>query len=361
MLLVYYILLLNIAAFFLYQIDKRKAEFDKWRVSERTLILVAVLGGALGAWIAMKVFHHKTKKKKFSITVPVFICVWLLICIFSIYQNFHLVVTYYGYSLGESRVVKNGSEGNAESDSDTGSSDTALRIVQISDLHNQFFGYKEKSLLGRIQKLNPDIIVVTGDVVDFTHTNYTLAEDFFEGAVKIAPTYYITGNHEEHLKGDRLNEFITEIQKMGVTFLDDKTVQINDGKCNITLAGVAEESLNDLLEDKDIFAANSDNTSETSSDNASVKILLAHEPEHFEAFSKTGADIVMTGHVHGGQIIIPGKGGLLSPDFKFFPKHYEGFYACDDTDIIISRGLGNSVVPVRINNYPEIVVLDISE
>ena len=88
-------------------------------------------------------------------------------------------------------------------------------------------------------------------------------------------------------------------------------------------------------------------------------IMLAHEPQYAALYESLGADLVFTGHYHGGQIIIPGKGGLVSPEFEIFPKMYEGIHDINGMKLVISRGLGNSILPVRINNYPEIVVVKV--
>ena len=87
--------------------------------------------------------------------------------------------------------------------------------------------------------------------------------------------------------------------------------------------------------------------------------MLAHEPQYSELYKKLGADLVFTGHYHGGQIIIPGMGGLVSPEYEFFPKPYDGMTDMDGMQLVLSRGLGNSVLPVRINNFPEIVVVKV--
>ena len=94
-------------------------------------------------------------------------------------------------------------------------------------------------------------------------------------------------------------------------------------------------------------------------DDSRLKLLLAHEPSGYDDYINTGADIVFAGHVHGGQVIIPGKGGLFSPDIELFPDLYKGEYTFGDMTMYLSAGLGNSVLPVRINNYPEVVVVDI--
>ena len=323
MILVYYLIIINLTAFLLYGLDKSFAVKHKRRIPEATLIAVACIGGAPGALLGMLIFHHKTKKKKFRITIPILVGVFLLLNGFFLYQNYRLVVTEYEY---RSPKVSSSMDGYV--------------IVQISDLHNQWFGFGEKVLLSKIRECKPDLIVVTGDVLDSGHTRYSFAEDFFRGAVEIAPVYYITGNHEEWLRGERFDSFLEELGSMGVNLLDDKAVRV-DG---FLLAGVAETSLgNDI---SGLLAG---------TDGEELVVLLAHEPGYHESYRSAGADLVLTGHVHGGQIIIPGKGGLISPDMEFFPELYEGMHTYGDMTMIISRGLGNSVIPVRINNYPEIV------
>ncbi|MCR5202444.1 MAG: DUF1294 domain-containing protein [Lachnospiraceae bacterium] len=333
MILVIYLIAINLLALFMYGIDKRKAKNEKYRISEMALITVAVLGGAIGAFLGMKIFHHKTRKKKFYITVPLFLILWCVFIVFCLYQNYHLVTTEYSYEVRE----------DCESISDSG-----LTIVQISDLHNQFFGFKQERLLKRIEKCNPDIIIVTGDVVDGAHTCYPLAYNFFEGAVKIAPVYYVTGNHEVSLYGDRFDKFIKDIDELGVHFMDglmeECEIGKGDKKSSILIAGAADNS----------------NVSDYGwSDDKRLKVLLSHEPVRYEEYETTGADLVFVGDIHGGQIIIPGKGGLLSPEIEFFPELYMGEHTFGDMTMYISRGLGNSVLPVRVNNYPEVVKVEV--
>ncbi len=324
MLLVYYYLIINIFAFIFYGIDKKKAEAGKWRISEAILILLAVLGGAFGAALGMLVFHHKTKKNKFRITVPLFVFINLLFICFCLYQNYKLVTTNYVF---EDTSVPEELDG--------------YKIVQISDLHNQFFGINQNILLNKIKEADPDMIAVTGDAVDLSHTNYSLTVSFFKGAVKIAPMYYITGNHELKLQGEKYDKYIQDIQALGVNFIDDQIID----KESYYIIGVADKSrFDDMTELQNNMSDNK------------LKIMLAHEPENIDNYKKSGANLIFCGHVHGGQIIIPDKGGVFSPGFTFFPKYYGGKYEEGNTTLIVSRGLGNSLLPVRINNYPEIVV-----
>lgn len=322
MILVIYLILINTAAFAAYGIDKYKAKNNKWRISEGFLIFLAVLGGSLGALAGMRIWHHKTKKSKFRL-IPFLAVLLTVCCIFILYGNYHLVVTEYDVDLGLEEDIK---------------------IVQISDLHNQIFGIDESILLDRIREQEPDIIVVTGDVLDGHHTSYNIGEKFFEGAVNICPVYYITGNHEVYLmnNGDRFSEFLRTIKSYGVICLDDNFVDMGD----YILAGIGYRSLRSF------------NAYEPFSDSKPV-ILLAHDPKYTELFKDLGADLVLTGHVHGGQIIIPGIGALLSPEFRFFPPYYEGTYTIGYSTLIVSRGLGNSLFPVRINDCPEIVVVNV--
>lgn len=322
MILVYWLILVNLAAFILYGMDKSYAKKGARRIPEKTLLLWAFLGGSIGAFLGMKVFHHKTLKPKFAVTVPLLMVLELVICGFCLFQNYHLTTSTYDVDLGLSDDIK---------------------IVQVSDLHNQFFGINQSVLLDQIEAIDPDIIVVTGDIVDSTHTSYSIAMDFIEGAVKIAPVYYVTGNHENRLHGDKLDKFYDDMRASGVVFLDDTYADMGE----YTLAGIADSS----LESFDTYPAFTDEK---------PVVMLAHEPDYVSLYQSLGADLVLTGHVHGGQIIIPGKGGLLSPDFTFFPELYEGMHSYGSMTLIVSRGLGNSIAPVRINNFPELVVINVT-
>ena len=322
MILVYWLILVNLTAFILYGMDKSYAKKGARRIPERTLLFWAWIGGSIGAFLGMKIFHHKTLKPKFAVTVPLLMVLEFVICGFCLYQNYHLTVSEYDVDLG------------LEND---------VTIVQVSDLHNQVFGVGESSLLKKIEAADPDIIVVTGDIVDSTHTSYSIAMDFVEGAVKIAPVYYVTGNHEDRLHGDKLDKFYDDMRAAGVIFLDDTYVDMG----GYVLAGIADSS----LESFDAYTAFSDEK---------PVVMLAHEPAYYSLYQELGADLVLTGHVHGGQIIFPGKGGFLSPDFTFFPEYYEGMHDLGGMHLIVSRGLGNSVAPVRINDYPELVVVKAS-
>lgn len=321
MILVIWLVLVNLTAFFLYAADKSYAKNGKARIPEKNLLFWAWIGGSIGAFLAMRIFHHKTRKPKFY-AVPVLMVLEILICIFSLYQNYHLVTSEYKADIGLEKE---------------------LTVVQVSDLHNQFFGFGESRLLEKIEEASPDMIVVTGDVVDKIHTDYGIALDFFEGAVKIAPVYYVTGNHEAWLNSSGKENMFAKMHELGVNFLDDSYIDMGE----YILAGIADESLN-YFKAYEPF------------DDFKPVIMLAHEPQYSPMYKGLGADLVFTGHYHGGQIIILGLGGVMSPEFEFFPELFEGIHDIDGMKIIISRGLGNSLAPVRINNYPELVIAKVS-
>lgn len=332
--LIIYFVIINLIAFIIYGIDKKKAIRDKFRIPERVLIFVAVIGGALGAFLGMHIFHHKTKKKKFYITIPAFLILWIVLIIWGYYQNHHIVITKYNYQNDKIDEALDG-----------------YTIVQVSDLHNQSFGFNEKNLIVKIKNEDPDIIVVTGDTIDSAHTSYNRSLNFLKEISELAPVYFITGNHEKWLekkKPEKINAFYKDIEEAGINIIDNEVVEISDG---FYLIGLADDELGgsrlrELTENLP---------------NDSLKILLAHEPKYYDNYSSCGVDLVLTGHVHGGQFIIPGKGGFVSPEFTFFPELYEGEHIYGNTTMIISRGLGNSLIPLRINNYPELVVVRLNK
>lgn len=271
----------------------------------------------------------KNKRKRiFMITI---LLVFLIA--FCWVQNSYLVVTKYSYT---NEKVSGELDG--------------YRIVQISDLHNATFGKDNKWLLEKIEELNPNMIVVTGDVVDSNRTDVDVAISFAKQAAKICSTYYITGNHENWLSVEDKQRLLQGLSDAGVVCLSDEVTNIQVGESTFTLIGLNDESLRgDTLKNlvKDL-------------DEEELQILLAHEPQYLEKYAATNVDLVFTGHAHGGQFRIPFVGGLVAPDQGFFPKYTEGMHIDGNTTMVISRGLGNSVVPLRLFNLPEIVCMDMN-
>lgn len=229
------------------------------------------------------------------------------------------------------------------------------RIVQISDLHNKDFHGR---LIKKIRSFAPDIIVITGDILDSYHTKPQVAAEFAENAVEIAPVYYITGNHESRL--EIYSEFRKTLENIGVTVLDCKGVTLEKNGGEIFLAGMDDLTFfgsTVLNEDTVIFAEKLNALAEEKGERTGI--LLSHRPELFDVYVQSGFELVFTGHAHGGQIRLPFVGGILTPNQGFFPEYDAGLFEEENTNMIISRGLGNSIFPFRIGNRPEIVVCDL--
>ena len=234
------------------------------------------------------------------------------------------------------------------------------KILQISDLHNKEFGSKQNKILAKIEKIKPDIIVITGDLIDSKNTNIDIAMELINKVVNIAPIYYVSGNHEawsgsyDYLK--------SKLENSGVVVLDNQKVQVFNDSDYIDIIGLTDTSFikSDWLEyGVDVETKNLLNTLTKGS--ADFRILLSHRPELFDIYSNSNVNLVFSGHAHGGQFRLPFIGGLIAPDQGFFPKLTEGIHKSNDTSMIISRGLGNSIIPVRILNRPELVVVTLSK
>lgn len=234
---------------------------------------------------------------------------------------------------------------------------SGFRIVQVSDLHNKDF---KGRLIRKISSLNPDIIVITGDIIDSRHTDTDIALKFAENAVNIAPVYYVTGNHESRLK-DIYPEFCESLENLGVTVLDCRSVTLEKNGDEIVLAGMNDLTFygsSTLDENTIVFKEMLNNLGREKGDRTGI--LLSHRPEIFDTYVESGFDIVLTGHAHGGQIRLPFVGGILTPNQGFFPEYDAGLYQKENTSMIISRGLGNSLFPFRIGNRPEIILCELT-
>lgn len=230
------------------------------------------------------------------------------------------------------------------------------RIAQVSDLHNAEFGDGNQRLLDMLREAEPDMIAITGDLIDSRKTNIAVALAFAEEAVRIAPCYYVSGNHEARVPEYR--ELKAGLEAAGVTVLDDARVEIEISGKSITIIGVNDPSfLADYLTSD--AAVMDRKLSELSSEDTSFTILLSHRPELFDTYAAHDMDLVLTGHAHGGQFRLPLIGGLIAPNQGLFPKYDDGLYSEGNTNMIVSRGLGNSIIPFRFNNRPEVVLIEL--
>ena len=223
------------------------------------------------------------------------------------------------------------------------------KIVHISDLHNKSFGKNQEKLLKKIEEISPDIIAITGDLIDRRKYNLEVALSFVKGAVDIAPVYYVSGNHEAW--SGKYEEIKDELISLNVQVLDDEKISIHRKDEFIDIIG---------LKDPDFHTSNDleDQLMNLSEEN-NFQILLSHRPELINLYSKEKIDLIFSGHAHGGQFRLPFIGGIIAPDQGLFPEYSSGLYVKDKSTLIVSRGLGNSIIPLRLFNQPEIIVLTI--
>jgi len=256
--------------------------------------------------------------------------------------------------------------------SDIPESFKGYRIVQLTDIHSVRNAKQGELIYQKVLQEEPDIICITGDLVDSEYykrngiegEKYTLW--LLEEILKIAPVYMVYGNHEMILLDNpEKNEFKVAIEKMGVEIVNNKIFKIysEDGKDYIRLAGIQDPA---TLYKNFRFASIKTNGDriEAMLDTVTVGVkseefvlLLSHRPEYIEMYDQYPVDMVLTGHAHGGQFRIPLIGGVYAPGQGFFPQYTKGIYKTKDLEMCVGTGIGNSTIPFRIFNPPEIITI----
>lgn len=231
------------------------------------------------------------------------------------------------------------------------------RIAHVSDLHNEEMGEDNEKLLSVLRSAEPDMIAITGDMIDSRNTNVEIALRFAEEAMKIAPCYYVTGNHEARVS--EYDELKERLRSLGVVVLEDECIKLEQGGEYIALIGVDDSSF-----DTDYLFGDSETVMEAklqelTSEDGSYTILLSHRPELFDVYVESSLDLILSGHAHGGQFRLPFIGGLVAPNQGFFPEYDAGLYSEENTNMLVSRGIGNSILPFRINNRPEVILIEL--
>ena len=221
-----------------------------------------------------------------------------------------------------------------------------VKIVHLSDLHGKEFGKGNYKLLKRVVEQSPDLIAITGDIIHkYRDRDIKVALQVVEELVKIAPVYYVSGNHE--MRNKRYRVLRERLALAGAKVLENEAENV----FGITICGV---------NCADIKGGKFFHISEEIKGDEGFKLLLAHLPQYIQKYSLAGFDCVLCGHAHGGQWRIPFTNiGIFSPGQGLFPKYNSGVYICGDMVEIVSRGLGNSQCPVRLFNRPEIVVVNL--
>lgn len=231
-------------------------------------------------------------------------------------------------------------------------------LCQVSDVHNEARGEGNAALLRALREAAPDLICITGDFLDSRRTDLDFALELAGQLAEIAPAVYVTGNHEARLKD--LSALEAGLAARGVQVLRDDWTPLARGGEEIALLGLDDPG----------FAAGEDWTLAEGLDQTQARLsallaqagdrfslVLSHRPELLPAYAEAGADLVLSGHAHGGQVRLPGIGGLFAPGQGILPRLTSGVHARGETRLVVSRGLGNSAFPLRVFNPPEIVTV----
>lgn len=244
---------------------------------------------------------------------------------------------------------------------------TKYRILFLSDLHNYEYGEKNDTLLLAVKKEKPDLILIGGDMlVGKKDCSFRVAADFVKKLTLVCPVYYANGNHEQRMKektgeyGMAYSLYQRELLEAGVHFLENESEEIPVGGDVIRVTGLEipgncyTRFQKVKLEEKEIIRRVG------RCDKTSFQILLAHNPAYMKEYLFWGADLILSGHLHGGVVRIPGLGGIISPGFVLFPRYSGGCYYEKEQTVVVSKGMGSHTIPIRLFNPAEIVVLELS-
>lgn len=257
--------------------------------------------------------------------------------VWSIWQNNTVGVTHYTVASSKLPEVFSG-----------------IKIAQVSDLHNASFGRSNEQIIDALKAEKPALIALTGDLISSTHLDINTAMNFVRQAQKIAPCYYVSGNHEARIGGD-YQKLKNSLNRAGVIVLENDTRTLKRNGNTMQIAGIGDPEFIDResLVQRAIIAQDLEKLHLSQN----YTVLLSHRPEAFKEYCDAHINLVLCGHTHGGQFRLPFVGAIVAPDQGFFPRYDSGRYTNGHTTMIISRGLGSSVIPFRFNDQPELVFI----
>ena len=230
--------------------------------------------------------------------------------------------------------------------------DFKYKIAHISDFHNTNSNRIKNDIKKILEQASPDAIVITGDLVDSRRTNFATVKEFLQVIKHIAPIYYVLGNHESRISN--IQDLTYDLSNLGINVLRNEETKITKQGTTFEIIGLDDPGFY-TLNNKSIVKGVEEWLIKLDNKEDNFKILLTHRPELFETYSKYNIDLIFTGHAHGGQIRIPFIGGVIAPGQGLFPKYTKGIYNKNNTKMIVSRGIGNSKFPFRVNNRPELI------
>jgi len=265
------------------------------------------------------------------------------------YQNNHLTLSTYEFSAGSQPTTE---DGEVTVKIKTAAA-YSFSLVHLSDLHNKSFGTDNKKLLEKIASANPDLVVITGDIIDSSRGGSEQALNLIRGLKEKTPVYFVPGNHEKWSGSYPVLK--AKLRLAGAIILENEVVLLeNQEGRKIFLAGVDDPDFSNLEKWQENL-----NTLSTKTENY-FTVLLSHRPERFEDYVAGAFNLVLAGHAHGGQWRLPLIGGLVAPNQGLLPKYDAGLYQKVTSAMLVSRGLGNSLMPLRLFNLPEIISIKIN-
>lgn len=280
----------------------------------------------------------KTRAKKIWIRILVTLAICAL-CAFGLYQAYlrltdqsHLDETF--YQVESDKLVSN------------------MRIVFLTDLHLSTFGENNIELVTRVQALKPDLILIGGDMNIRNNDDYSVVISLCQQLVDITDVYYALGNHELSRILTNDWDIYNDVEATGVTMLNNIYVKVQVGDNVLYIGGVSQPKADIPMYSNGII--------QSLAEADGFKLLLSHYPSNYDMIYPYDIDLVLAGHLHGGQINLPYFDGVFSPEDGLFPDYTEGEFTENGTTMIVGRGLGNSHDFPRINNPPEIVIIDLS-
>lgn len=290
-----------------------------------------------------KIKENLLKKRKLSKKALISLLVILIaFSCFLVYDNFSLDI----------EAIK------IESDKAQGLK--GLKIAHVSDYHNRGTQIIDSAIFEALEAEKPDVIFLTGDLIDKSRTDIPVSLSFTEKLLEYAPVYYVTGNHECNVSIESQIDFdnmISELSAMGVKVLrqSGENVTLPKGQ-SFNVYGIDDPYFH-CYYSSEITDTTDSLCSELEINRDEYNILLAHHPEQLPVYADYGFDLVFSGHAHGGQGRIFNQ-GLIAPDQGFFPEYTSGLYTLKDTTLVLSRGIGNSIVPVRVFNKSHLIFVE---
>lgn len=264
----------------------------------------------------------------------------VMLLIYGYLSNYMLKTEYYDIATGEGKG-------------------RTVKIVMLADLHGNRFGADNARLINKIREETPDLICMAGDmtVKDGKGTDSCLA--LCKELVSLCPVFYAPGNHE--IRMENYDKYVSDVMEIGVNWLDNehKYIQVKDKNIWIYGLNMEEHYYHKFWQYRDVSEAIIREYLGTAAGDG-IQLLLAHNPEYFEAYCEWGGDLIFSGHVHGGIARLPLLGGVIAPSLRLFPRYDSGLFRKGKTSMVLSRGLGTHHIRLRFFNSPEISVINLS-